>query len=128
MQCRYLHLELNEDCYRELGKIWFKETWPGQESVKDCMQLAVSALLGHRFLCTQKLRTEVEKQKIHNADRPWDLCQYPDYLLRGSGSLLAATFPLCISKGITCPSSLCAYGRRRAEASSHPKLGWKSVD
>lgn len=77
-------------------------------------------MLGHRFLCTQKLGTEMERQKIHSADRPWDLCQYPDYLLSRSSSLLAVTFPLCISKGITCPSPLCAYGQCGAKALSQP--------
>lgn len=91
------------------------------------MQLVASALPGHQFLCTQKLGTEMERQKIHKADRPWDFCQYPDYLLRRSSSLLAVTFPLCLQRNYLSIFTVCFWASWCKSTSLHPSR-WKLVD
>lgn len=60
-------------------------------------------------VCTKEPRTEIERWNVHSAHRPWGFCQQQDYLLSGSGSVPYVTSRLHISKGITCPSCLCAH-------------------
>ena len=70
----------------------------------------------------------MERQKVHNAYRPWEFCQQQDYLLRRNISVPYVTSMLRISKGITCPSCLCAHLHCGADKRSQPQLGWKQLN
>lgn len=63
----------------------------------------------------------MERQNVHNAYRPWEFCQQQDYLLKRSSSLPYVTSLLRISKGITCPSCLCAHLHHGADEQSQPQ-------
>lgn len=71
-------------------------------------------------VCTKEPRTEMERWNVHSAHRPWGFCQQQDYLLSRSGSVPYVTSRLHVSKGITCPSCLCAHVHCGTEKRPNP--------